>query len=1309
MPATPSLSVSSPAAPSAHLYADSPVLRPLHRLLQERILLMDGAMGTMIQRHTLDEADFRGARFTEAEDELKGNNDLLSLTQPDLIRDIHRAYLAAGSDLIETNTFSATTIAQADYSLEHVAYEINVASARLAREAADEFSTPDKPRFVAGAIGPTNKTLSLSPDVNDPGYRDVTFDEVAAAYREQARGLMEGGADILLVETVFDTLNCKAALVALQNVFAEAGRALPVMISGTVVDMSGRTLSGQTSEGFVYAVQHMPHLLSVGLNCALGSKQMRPFIEELSNAAEVYTSLYPNAGLPNEFGGYDETPAFMAEQLADYATQGWVNIVGGCCGTTPEHIEAFAEVVAAHAPRTVPEREPYLRLSGLEPLVLRPETNFVNIGERTNVTGSRRFARLIKEDDYETALDVARQQVENGAQMVDVNMDEGMLDSQAAMVRFLKLVAAEPDIARVPLVIDSSKWDVIEAGLKCVQGKPVVNSISMKEGEAEFLRHARLCRMYGAAVIVMAFDEDGQADSFERKTEICERAYRLLVDEVGFPPQDIIFDPNIFAVATGIEAHNEYGKAFLDATAWIKDNLPLAKISGGVSNVSFSFRGNNRVREAMHTIFLYYAIRAGMDMGIVNAGQIEVYDQIDDDLREAVEDVLFFRREDATERLVDLAEAIAARASDEDVDEAAEAEWRAEPIEQRLEHALVKGILDHIIEDTEEARAAYPSPLEVIEGPLMDGMNVVGDLFGAGKMFLPQVVKSARVMKKSVGYLQPFIEEANAAEDARRAAAGEAARENTETPKVLLATVKGDVHDIGKNIVGVVLQCNGYEVIDLGVMVAAQTILDAAEEHDVDIIGLSGLITPSLDEMVHVAREMERRGFEVPLLIGGATTSEIHTAVKIAEHYSGPVIHVLDASRSVNVAGNLLAEKLRDTFVAEVADKYETLRARHYGRTRRKTFLPIEEARANRFTCDWDAVPITPPHKMGTTVLPRVPVDTLRRYIDWTPFFITWDLSGSFPDLLDDPDKGAEAQRLYDDANAMLDRFARRRTLTCNGILGLFPANAVGDDIEVYTDESRTEVATVLHMLRQQTKKRSGMPNRALADYVAPKETGIADYVGAFAVTGGIGLQAVVDGYREADDDYHAIMAQAIGDRLAEAFAEYLHEQVRADYWGYAPDETLETKGNTALIREQYRGIRPAPGYPACPDHTEKPLLWDLMGVEKRTGIGLTENLAMTPAASVCGIYFAHPEASYYNVGDLEKDQVEDYAARKGLPLTDVERWLAPRLNYEPDVDPLTVPRPSGDGAPGDGATSGDGAVRPREAGGDGEVAPVGA
>ncbi len=1229
-------------------------LDTLAALLRQRILVLDGAMGTMIQRHGLEEDDFRGERFREHPQSLKGNNDLLSLTQPGIIRDIHRAYFEAGADLVETNTFNATAISQADYGTEALAYELNLAAAQLAREAADEYTrrTPEKPRFVAGAIGPLNKALSLSPDVNNPGFRAVTFAEVRDAYAGQVAGLLDGGVDVLLVETVFDTLNAKAALFAIQEHFHRTGCAVPVMVSGTIVDLSGRTLSGQTPEAFWISIAHMPHLLSVGLNCALGSAQMRPFIEALSGVATVFTSLYPNAGLPNEFGGYDETPAFMAERAADYARSGFVNILGGCCGTTPEHIRALAEVAAAHPPRVPADPPRTLCLSGYEPLVFRDDLNFVNIGERTNVTGSRRFARLIREENYEEALAVARQQVENGAQMIDVNMDEGMLDGEAAMQRFLNLIATEPDIARVPLVIDSSRWSVIEAGLQCVQGKAVVNSISLKEGEATFLEHARKARMYGAAVIVMAFDEDGQADTLERRIAVCRRAYRLLTETVGFPPEDILFDPNIFAVATGIAAHNRYALDYLEATRWIKQNLPGVKVSGGVSNISFSFRGNDRVREAMHSCFLYHAIQAGMDMGIVNAGQIEVYEAIDPALRTHVEDVLFDRRPDATERLVTLAEAI--RAEGSDVAEARTAEWRAAPVEERLKHALVKGIVDHIEEDTEEARLKYPAPLDVIEGPLMAGMSVVGDLFGAGKMFLPQVVKSARVMKKAVAHLIPYIE----AEKTKR-------RDTRAAAKVLMATVKGDVHDIGKNIVGVVLGCNGYDVIDLGVMVPADRILDEAEAQGVDVIGLSGLITPSLDEMVHVAKEMQRRGMTRPLLIGGATTSQVHTAVKIAPVYEGPVVHVLDASRAVGVVSRLVSDTLRDAFVEETAAACAAVRAAHERRTASATFLPLEAARANAFRSDWAGVPVTPPKQPGVTVLRDVPLETLRPYIDWTPFFQAWEMRGKYPRILDDPEKGAVARRLFADAHALLDRLVAERRLTAHGVIGLFPAHAVGDDIEVYAGDDRTEVRAVLHTLRQQAQKAAGRPNRALADFVAPRDSGVADYVGAFAVTAGAGIAPLVAAYEADHDDYHAIMVKALADRLAEAFAEWLHERVRTEYWGYAPDEALTPDD---LVAERFRGIRPAPGYPAQPDHTEKRILWDLLDAERHTGITLTEHLAMFPASSVCGLYFAHPEAAYFNVGQVGRDQVEDYARRKGMPVAEVERWLAPRLNYEPEA-----------------------------------------
>jgi len=1225
----------------------------LAHLIRERILILDGAMGTMIQRHKLEDTDYRGTRFADHPHPLKGNNDLLSLTHPGIIRDIHHAFLDAGADIIESNTFNATSISQADYHTEALAYELNLTSARLAREAADEYTarTPDKPRFVAGSIGPLNKALSLSPDVNRPGFRAVTFDEVRAAYAEQVAGLVEGGVDMLLVETIFDTLNARAALFAIQEHFHRTGRTLPVMISGTIVDMSGRTLSGQTPEAFWISVSHMPGLLSVGLNCALGSAQMRPFIEEISRVAGVFTSLYPNAGLPNEFGGYDETPEFMAAQADDFAGSGFVNMIGGCCGTTPEHIRAMAEAVARHAPRTVPERPATLCLSGLEPLIFRPNLNFVNIGERTNVTGSRRFARLVREDKYEEALSVARQQVENGAQLIDINMDEGMLDSEAAMTLFLNLIGSEPDIARVPIVLDSSKWSVIEAGLKCVQGKSIVNSISLKEGEAVFTEHARKARMYGAAVIVMAFDEKGQADTFERRIAVCERAYRILTDEIGMAPEDIIFDPNIFAIATGIEVHNRYAIDYIETTRWIKENLPGTRVSGGVSNLSFSFRGNNRVREAMHTCFLYHAIKAGMDMGIVNAGQIEIYEAIDPELRTCIEDVLFDRHPDATERLVDLAEGFRGNgeAKAQLVDK-----WREGSVEERIKHALVKGIVEFAEVDAEEARLKYDSPLDVIEGPLMDGMGVVGDLFGQGKMFLPQVVKSARVMKKAVAHLVPFIEE----EKARAAT-------STRAKKILMATVKGDVHDIGKNIVGVVLGCNNYDVIDLGVMVPADRILAAAREHDVDMIGLSGLITPSLDEMVHMAKEMERLGFTKPLLIGGATTSKVHTAVKIAPNYGGPVVHVLDASRAVGVVGKLTSPEHRASFEEDVVAEYDGVREAHARRMSKTTYLSLAEARANAFAAE---APVPPPEHMGLTVLRDVPLADLRPYIDWTPFFQAWEMKGKYPRIFDDPDKGPEARRLFDDANALLDLVLRDELLTAHGVCGLFPANRVGDDIEVYANAEHTKVRAVLHTLRQQAQKTKGHPNRALADFIAPR--GTPDFIGAFAVTAGIGIEEVVASFEREHDDYNAIMIKALADRLAEAFAEMLHEKVRKELWGYAPDERLSPG---EIIAEKYRGIRPAPGYPAQPDHTEKRALWDLLDAEQHTGITLTEHLAMHPAASVCGIYFAHPEADYFNVGLIGKDQVADYARRKGMSVEAVERWLGSRLNYAPETERTAV------------------------------------
>lgn len=1283
----------------------------IYELLKERILVLDGAMGTMIQRYKLTEEDYRGERFKDFNPQqphdpmaeaterkldevlheahsqsgagiernghscsnpahghhaappkgsVKGNNELLSLTQPHIIREIHLQYLEAGADIIETNTFSANRISQADYVMEHLVYEMNFRSARLAREAVREVmqKDPSKPRFVAGAIGPTNKLASMSPDVSNPGFRAVTFQQLFEAYYEQICGLVDGGVDLLLIETITDTLNAKAAIAAIQRYFDTVGRRLPVMISGTIVDQSGRTLSGQTTEAFWISVSHAPNLLSVGLNCALGSAQMRPYIETLSNLASCYTSLYPNAGLPNTFGEYDETPEYMAAQFEDFLQHRFVNIIGGCCGTTPEHVKAFVEVAARHKPRQPKPRSTYMQLAGLEPLVLTPETGFINIGERTNVTGSPKFAKLIKEQKYEEALAIARQQVENGAQIIDVNMDEGMIDSEAAMTTFLNLIASEPDIARVPIMIDSSKWSVIEAGLQCVQGKAIVNSISLKEGEEKFKEYARKAMQYGAAIVVMAFDERGQADTFERKIEICKRAYDILTKEVGFPPQDIIFDPNILTVATGIEEHNNYAVDFIRATKWIKENLPYAKVSGGISNISFSFRGNNPVREAMHSAFLYHAIRAGLDMGIVNAGMIEVYEEIDKELLERVEDVLLNRRPDATERLVEFAEELKRRAETKST-EAQEEEWRKGTVEERLKYALIKGIDTYIVEDTEEARQKYPSPLAVIEGPLMDGMNIVGDLFGAGKMFLPQVVKSARVMKKSVAHLVPFIEAEKAKNPSAKAAA-----------KVLMATVKGDVHDIGKNIVSVVLACNNFEVIDLGVMVPADKILETAKKEQVDIIGLSGLITPSLDEMVHVAKEMERQGFKIPLLIGGATTSKIHTAVKIAPNYSGPVVHVLDASRSVPVVQSLVSPDEKERFIAQVRAEYEELRESYLRKRVRRKYVSLEEARENRTPIVWRAEDIYRPKQLGITVLENVSLSELCNYIDWTPFFQTWQLSGRYPSILHDEVVGEEAQRLFRDANRLLERIVAENLLVAKAVFGLFPANSIGDDIEVYADEARSQVLTVFHTLRQQNEKGAARANRALADYIAPKSTGLLDYIGGFAVTAGIGSEALVRMFEDAKDDYNAIMAKALADRLAEAFAEMLHKKVRTEYWGYAPNEQTT---NEDLIEEKYQGIRPAPGYPACPDHTEKRLLFDLLQVEKHTGIFLTENFAMYPAASVSGLYFAHPEAVYFGVGKIGRDQVEDYARRKGMTVEEVERWLAQNLNYEPNAIEATA------------------------------------
>ena len=1273
------------ATPSSPARSD-PDLRPdateaLTRLLAERVLVLDGAMGTMIQRYKLEEADYRGERFADWHRDLKGNNDLLVLTQPQIIREIHRQYLEAGADLIETNTFNAQVISLADYGMEALAYEMNFAAARLAREAADEVAAASgRPRFVAGALGPTNRTASISPDVNDPGFRNVSYDELVDAYLEQANGLVDGGSDILLIETIFDTLNAKAAIFACERLFEQRGRRWPVMISGTITDASGRTLSGQVTEAFWASVRHA-RPLSIGLNCALGGKDMRPYIAELSRLADCHVSCYPNAGLPNAFGEYDETPEDTAGIIREFTEAGLVNIVGGCCGTSPGHIGAMAKAVAGLAPRKPVPHDGITKLSGLEPLNLTSAIRFVNVGERTNVTGSAKFRDLIKAGDYATALNIARQQVESGAQVVDVNMDEGMLDGVAAMERFLKLIAAEPDISRVPVMIDSSKWEVIEAGLKCVQGKPIVNSISMKEGEEKFVREARLCRQYGAAVVVMAFDEQGQADTLERRKDICGRAYRILVEQVGFPPEDIIFDPNVFAVATGIEAHNNYGVDFIEAARWIKQNLPGAHISGGVSNVSFSFRGNNPVREAIHSVFLFHAINAGMDMGIVNAGALVVYDTLDPELRERIEDVILNRRADGTERLLEIAGKFKGDGAKQ---EAADEAWRSLPLGERITHALVKGIDQYVEADTELLRAEIAArggrPIEVIEGPLMNGMNVVGDLFGAGKMFLPQVVKSARVMKKAVAYLIPFIEAEKKPGDVARSKG-----------KILMATVKGDVHDIGKNIVGVVLQCNNYEVIDLGVMVPGQKILDAAREHEVDIIGLSGLITPSLDEMVSLAKEMQRQGFDIPLLIGGATTSRAHTAVKVSPQYQGPIVWVKDASRSVPIASALLSDEQRPKLMAEVNKEYAAIRERHANKDRAEKFLSLDAARANRTPVDWNTYrPFRPrmllqqamdvcdgPHcdhhhhapTQFVKVLHDYPLAELRDYIDWQPFFIAWELKGRFPDLLNNPATGEAARKLWDDAQAMLDRIIDEKWLRANAVFGLFPANAVdGDDIAVYADESRTTEIARLHNLRQQSEHRAGVPHRCLGDYVAPRDTGLHDYVGAFAVTTGLGSAEKVEAFKKANDDYSAILLESLADRLAEAFAERLHQRVRKEWWGYAPDEHFD---NQALIAEQYidngGGIRPAPGYPACPEHTEKATLWKLLEVEKNANIELTESYAMWPGAAVSGWYFSHPQSQYFVVGRINKDQVADYARRKGWTLAEAEKWLAPNLGYEPE------------------------------------------
>ncbi len=1223
-------------------------IESFRRLLGGRILVLDGAMGTMIQRHRLDEAAYRGERFADWGRDLKGANDLLTLTRPEVIASIHRAYLDAGADIIETNTFNANAPSLGDYGLEALVYELNLEAARLARRVADEASAAHgRPCFVAGALGPTNRTASISPDVNDPGKRNVAFDELRETYAEATRALIEGGADLLLVETVFDTLNAKAALYAVREVLDELGLDLPLMISGTITDASGRTLSGQTAEAFWNSVRHA-RPATIGFNCALGARQLRPYIEELSRLADTFVCAYPNAGLPNAFGEYDEQAAETAAFIADWAESGFLNVVGGCCGTTPEHIAAMARAVAGKPPRVPPAIPPRCRLAGLEPLNVGPETLFVNVGERTNVTGSAKFRKLIEAGDYGTALDVARQQVANGAQMIDVNMDEGMLDSQAAMVRFLNLVAGEPDIARVPVMIDSSKWSVIEAGLKCVQGKGVVNSISLKEGEGPFLEQARKLRRYGAAVVVMAFDEQGQADSVERKVAICERAYGLLTGQVGFPPEDIIFDPNIFAVATGIAEHDGYGLDFIEAVRQIKRRCPGALTSGGLSNVSFSFRGNDPVREAMHAVFLYHAIRAGLDMAIVNAGQLAIYEEIPADLRERVEDVILNRRPDATERLLEVAAQFKGEAGARRVEDL---EWRTWPVAKRLAHALVKGVDEHIAADVDEARLAAKRPLDVIEGPLMDGMNVVGDLFGEGKMFLPQVVKSARVMKKAVAELVPYIEK-------------ERDGESRSNGRIVLATVKGDVHDIGKNIVGVVLQCNNFEVVDLGVMVPAEKILEAARRENADMIGLSGLITPSLDEMVHVAREMQRQGFAVPLLIGGATTSPAHTSVKIEPQYgAGPVVYVKDASRAVGVCQQLVTPETRAQYVERIRAEHEKRREQHAGRKARGPEVNLAEARAARFAPDWSGYRPPVPRFLGSRVLDDVPLRDLVRYIDWMPFFNAWEFTGSFPAILDDPDRGAAARALWDDAQKMLDRLVRERWLKARAVVGFFPANAAGDDIEVYAGADRGERRAVLHQLRQQRAKAPGQPDLCLADFVAPRESGVADYVGAFAVTAGVGIEEHVARFEAAHDDYSSILLKALADRLAEALAEALHERVRREFWGYAPEERL---GNEQLIREAYRGIRPAPGYPACPDHTEKATLWRLLDVERGVGIRLTESFAMYPTAAVSGWYLSHPEARYFAVGPVGEDQVRDYAARKGIGIEEAERWLAPNLGYEP-------------------------------------------
>ena len=1220
-------------------------------VLKDRILVLDGAMGTMIQQYNLEEADFRGERFANIQEDVKGNNDLLNLTRPDVILAIHREYLEAGADIIETNTFSSNSISMADYNMQDLAYELNLQAAKIAKQATEEFNkaNPLKPRFVAGAIGPTNRTLSLSPDVNDPGFRAITFDLLSDSYYEQINGLVDGGVDLLLVETIFDTLNCKAALYAIEKHATETGIKLPVMVSGTITDASGRTLSGQTTEAFLNSVSHI-NLLSVGLNCALGAREMRPYIEELSDKSSTFVSAYPNAGLPNEFGEYDESPEQMGVHIHDFIESGYLNIVGGCCGTTPAHIRKIAELASKAKPRIAPKILPHTRLSGLEPVTLTPETMFVNIGERTNITGSPKFSKLILSGDYDGALAVARQQVEGGAQIIDVNMDEGMLDSEAAMVKFLNLMQSEPDIARLPVMVDSSKWSVIEAGLKCLQGKAIVNSISLKEGEEKFLAQAKEIKRYGAAVVVMAFDETGQADSFQRKIDVCKRSYDLLVNKADFKPEDIIFDPNILTVATGLEEHNNYAVDFINATRWIKENLPLAKVSGGVSNISFSFRGNNRVREAMHSAFLYHAIQAGLDMGIVNAGLLEVYEEIPKDLLELVEDVLLNRRDDSTERLVTFAETVKSKG----IEIVKNEEWRKGTVQERLSHSLIKGITEYLDGDVEEARLEYKRPIEVIEGPLMDGMNVVGDLFGAGKMFLPQVVKSARVMKKAVATLLPYILEEKKLNPSTNT--------SNSSGKILMATVKGDVHDIGKNIVGVVLACNNFEVVDMGVMVPANKIIEKAKEIGADIIGLSGLITPSLDEMVHFAKEMERQNLRIPLMIGGATTSRIHTAVKIDPNYSGAVIHVNDASRSVTVATNVLNKENSKNYTETLKKEYEKLRVAHFGKRSQKVFLSIADARKNGFKLDYDEFEPIKPEFLGNKVFNDFDLNELVPYIDWTPFFHTWELRGSFPRIFEDEYVGIEAKKLYDDARLLLKKVVDEKLLTAKGVIGIYAANSIDDDIYLYETENRTDVKEVIHTLRQQSEKADGTPYYALADFVANKKSGIEDYFGCFAVSTGFNIEKSTEKFEADHDDYNSIMIKALADRLAEAFAEKMHEMVRKEYWGYDRNEHLSSED---LIKEKYTGIRPAPGYPACPDHTEKQTLFRLLEVEKNTGIQLTDNFAMYPASSVSGFYMANKGSRYFGLGKIEKDQVMEYATRKNMSLEETEKWLAPNLAYE--------------------------------------------